>query len=171
MTARQRIIDILVADKQSQLTSDSDFARHVLTRGFPGFSNMSASQLQCTVCDARLDLREGMGLLLHELAQEELLPTPKSSIADNAMDLPVFSADPRLNLATEIRRYFQHEASPAMVNVMLETLGPLAESMSAEDNFKALNGLSAAQLRRLVPMSLALRDRVRALLVAVREDA
>lgn len=165
MTARKRIVDILVEDKLWHLATDQQLARHILTSGFPGFDNMSASQLQCMVCDAGLDLREGMGVLLHDLAEAEpLVVVPTAPPA--AMDaLPIDGADPLKALAQEIRYFFQNEASsPVLVKVMLETLGPQAASVRAEDDFKGLDNLSASQLRRLVPVSFALRDRVRTLL-------
>ena len=167
MTARQRIVEILVQDKKNQLASDANFARHVLTSGFPGFANMSASQLRCMVCDAALESNEGMGLLLREMAQEELLSVLPSRPAADILALSFASADPLQALAAEIRHYFQNEASPAMVKVMLETLGPLAESMRAEDDFKALDTLNAIQLRRLIPVSFALREHVRSLLATL----
>lgn len=165
-TARQEIVAILVDDKLSQLANDLDFARHVLTRGFPGFSNMSASQLNCMVCDAGLDLREGMGLLLHKLAQSEpLMVRPAILSNDQLFSLPVDGVDPRKALAQEIRYFFQNEASsPVLVQVMLDTLGAQATSVRAEDDFKGLDELTVGQLRRLVPVKLALRERVRDLL-------
>lgn len=167
MTARQRIVEILVQDKKNQLASDADFARHVLTSGFPGFANMSASQLSCMVRDASLDSQEGVSLLLRELAQDEPLSVSPPLPASSLLTIPVAGADPLQALASKIRRYFQKEASPAMVKVMLETLGPLAESMRAEDNFKALDTLNATQLRRLIPVSFALREHVRSLLATL----
>lgn len=171
MTARQDIVNILVEDKLGQLLNEADFARHVLTNGFPGFSQMSASQLRAMVCDAGLEMRDGMGLLLHELSQQEPIFAPGSRPAEVGLALPIAGADPRLALATEIRRYFQNEATPVMVKVMLETLGPLADTVRAEDDFKALDELTAAQLRRLVPISFALRDSVRTLIAAIEEQA
>ena len=76
MTARQRIVDILVQDKLNQLLNDKDLATHILTRGFAGFANLSVSQLACMVADAGLDRQEGMGLLLHELAIVEPTAAP-----------------------------------------------------------------------------------------------
>ena len=170
MTARQHIVDILVEDKLGQLTNDADFARHVLSSGFPGFMNMSASQLRCMVCDAGLESLEGMGLLLHELAQEEPLLTPATRSKDG-LDLPVAGADPLLALAAEIRRYFQNEAPAPMVKLMTENLGPLGESIRAEDDFKALDTLNATQLRRLTPVTLGVRERVQSLLAALEGQA
>lgn len=166
MTARQDIVDILVEDKLGQLTNDADFARHILASGFPGFINMSASQLRSMVCDAGLESQAGMGLLLHELAQEEPLLT-RATRSENVLELPVAGADPALALAAEIRRYFQNEAQPAMVKVMLETLGPLADTVRAEDGFAQLDALTPAQLRRLIPVSFGLRPRVQALIAAL----
>lgn len=128
---------------------------------------MSASQLRCMVCDAGLDLQNGMGLLLHELAKEEPLIMSSLRPAPKIQTLANSASNPLQALASEIRHYFQNEASPAMVNVMLETLGPLAESMRAENNFKALDTLTATQLRRLIPVSFALREHVRALLLTL----
>lgn len=170
MTARQDIVDILVEDKLAQLANDADFARHILTSGFAGFINLSASQLRAMVCDAGLESRDGMGLLLHELSQEEPLLT-RATRSESILELPVAGADPVLALAAEIRRYFQNEAQPTMVKVMLETLGPLADSIRAEDGFALLDALTPAQLRRLIPVSFGLRPRVQALIAALEGQA
>ena len=170
MPARQEIVDILVNDKIRQLASDADFARDMLSRGFPGFINMSASQLRYMVCAAGLESREGMGLLLHELSQEESILT-RAPRNQEGITLPVTSVDPLRALSTELRRYFQNEASAPMVKIMLETLGPLSDSVRADDHFKALDELTATQLRRLIPVSLGLRERVRRLLAALEEQA
>lgn len=172
LSARQKIVGILVDDKLSQLVNDIDFARHVLTSGFAGFSNMSASQLNCLVCDAGLDLREGMELLLHELTQSESL-VARSAVLSNGqrLSLPVDNVDLRTALANEIRYFFQNEASPTLVQVMLETLGTQATSVRAEDNFNGLHELTADQLRRLVPVTLAVREHVRDLLARLEAAA
>lgn len=168
MTARQDIITILLDDKMAQLSTDKELAHHLLSKGFPGFENMSASQLRCMVCDAGLELLDGMGVLLHELSLEEPLVVPSTTVAD--LPLAPVDADPRLALAGEIRRYFQQEASPALVLVMLETLGPLGQTVKAENDFEGLNALDVAHLRRLVPVAFAQRERVRALLQTLEAE-
>lgn len=127
---------------------------------------MSASQLNCLVCDAGLDLREGMGLLLHELAQSEhLAARPAVLLNDQLLSLPINGVDPLNALAQEIRYFFKHGASsPELVRLMLDTLGPQAESVHGGDDFKGLDTLTAGQLRRLVPVKLAIQERVRDLL-------
>lgn len=164
LTARQEIVAILVDDKLSQLANDLDFARHVLTRGFPGFSNMSASQLNCMVCDAGLDLHEGMGLLLHKLAHENPAKLSTAPLASQFHGQDN-NADPLKALAQEIRYFFKNEASsPELVRLMLNTLGPQANSVHGGDDFKGLDTLTAGQLRRLVPVKLAIRERIQMLL-------
>ena len=160
MTARQRIVDILVQDKLDQLMGDTALATHILTRGFAGFANLSASQLACMVADAGLDRQEGMGLLLHELAIVE----PTAAPAPTAASIPIDAPNPLRQLAGEIRQFFQHEASPALVGTMRETLGPLAESVHGGNDYEGLDHLTSLQLRRLVPVSFAQRPHIRALL-------
>ena len=164
MTARQRIVDILVQAKLNQLLNDKNLATHILTRGFAGFANLSVSQLACMVADAGLDRQEGMGLLLHELAIVE--PTA----APTAASIPIDAPNPLRQLAGEIRQFFQHEASPALVGTMRETLGPLSESVHGGNDYEGLNHLTSLQLRRLVPISFAQRPHIRALLQTLESE-
>lgn len=73
MTIHQRIIEILVKDKQEQLSNDPDFLRQVLADGFQGFSKMNASQLHAAVYDAGLDTHDDMEQLLQELSKKDPL--------------------------------------------------------------------------------------------------
>ena len=166
MTARQRIVDILVQAKLNQLLNDKNLATHILTRGFAGFANLSASQLACMVADAGLDRQEGMGLLLHELAIAE----PTAAPAPTAASIPVDAPNPLRQLAGEIRHFFQNEASPALVATMRETLGPLSESVHGGNDYEGLNHLTSLQLRRLVPISFAQRPHIRALLQTLESE-
>ena len=166
LTARKKIIALLVEDKMDNFVKNRDLARHALTNGFPGFDNMSVSQLRCMVRDAGLNSCEGMRLLLQELAQKEpivgrtVVPLPSPIFY-----LPIDSTDPLKALAQEIRYFFENDASsPFWVQLMLDTLGTQAEAVRAEDDFKGFDQLTASQLRRLVPVTPARRDRVRDLL-------
>ena len=156
MNTKQRIIEILVNYKTNQLRSDRVFARRLLTEGFAGFANMNSQQLRTIAGEAGLEFQDDMTLLLHQLLAEEALqnPIPKKIEISN----------PLLALADEIRRYFNEDASPAMVHLMLEKLGRSAKSVEAHDNFKGLDALDASQLRKVTPVSLSLRENVRALL-------
>lgn len=172
-STRETILSMLVEDRMLHAkTKHADFIRHILANGFVGFNNMSITQLSEYFRDSRFDLEDGADWWLHLMQQEEAAKLPPAPApVETSPGYTVVTTDPKHALAHEIRKFFQNEASPALVKVMIETLGPLASTVTPQTNYEGLNALSTAQLRRLVPVSFALRDNIRHLLSLLEGDA